>query len=120
MRAEDLEFLISSAGEELLRRAAEWDLVGDPVRAVTALRRNYPAEQVAAALEQADLRRRARTKFADAGRMLFTRAGLEQASGERVARWRARRFADWETVADLCCGIGGDTGALAVEHAVVA
>jgi SAM-dependent methyltransferase len=117
---ESLDFLMSAAGEELLARAAEWIAVGDPVRAVTALRRAYPADQVAAALEQAELRRRARAKFSAADRMLFTRAGLEQASGERVAGWRARRYAPWPAVADLCCGIGGDTRALAAEHVVVA
>lgn len=120
MKAEDLDFLGSAAGEALLARAAEWVEGGDPVRSVAALRREYPAEQVAVALEQAQLRRRARAKFAAADRMLFTPAGLEQASGERAARWRARRFQEWPLVADLCCGIGGDTGALAAERAVVA
>jgi hypothetical protein len=116
----DLDFLTSAVGEALLARAAEWVAEGDPVRAVAALRREHPPEQVAAALEQAKLRRRARVKFADADRMLFTRAGLEQASGDRVARWRARRYTERAVVADLCCGIGGDTMALAAAHAVVA
>ena len=119
-KAADLDFLCSTAGETLLARAAKWVEGGDPVQAVAALRREYPAEQVAVALEQAVLRRRARAKFADADRMLFTRTGLEQASGDRVARWRARRYGEWPLVADLCCGIGGDTGALAVERSVVA
>src|SRR5207244_4035625 len=88
--------------------------------AVARLRRQYPAEAVAAALEQAELRRRAREKFEDADRLLFTRPGLEQASGDRVARWRARRYEPWPVVADLCCGIGGDTMALAASHAVLA
>jgi SAM-dependent methyltransferase len=42
--------------------------------------------------------------------MLFTRAGLEQASSEPVARHRAQRFSG--RVLDLCCGIGGDLLAL--------
>jgi hypothetical protein len=120
MRAEDLAYFTSAAGEELLTRAAEWVAAGDPVRAVTALRKSYPADRVAAALEQAELRARARARFGGASRMLFTRTGLEQASGDRVARWRARRYAGPAVVADLCCGIGGDTAALAADHAVVA
>jgi hypothetical protein len=120
VKAADFDFLRSAAGAALLARAAEWVGAGDPVRAVAALRREYPAEQVAVALEQAQLRQRARAKFADAEGMLFTRAGLEQASGDRVAHWRARRYREWSLVADLCCGIGGDTGALATERAVVA
>jgi hypothetical protein len=120
VNAADLDFLRSAAGEALLARAAAWVERDDPVRAVAALRREYPAEQVAIALDQAQLRRRARAKFGDADRMLFTPTGLEQASGDRVARWRARRYREWAVVADLCCGIGGDTGALAAEHPVAA
>ena len=57
------------------------------------------------------LRQRATAKFSRAESMLFTRAGLEQATAEPVARHRARRFAeagDDGPVFDLCCGIGGD------------
>lgn len=120
MKATELEFLGSAAGEALLARAAEQLAAGDLLRAVAVLRREHPAEQVALALQQAQLRRRARTRFADAERMLFTPAGLEQASGDRVARWRARRYGGRKVIADLCCGIGGDTRALAIEHLVVA
>ncbi len=51
--------------------------------------------------------------FADA--MLFTAAGLEQASRLSVAARHARRFAaaGVEVVADLGCGIGADSMALA-------
>lgn len=83
------------------------------------LRRQWPAELVAAATEQAALRARADEKFVRAGSMMFTRDGLEQATSEDVARHRARRFAtagDITTVLDLCCGIGGDM--LAIGAAV--
>lgn len=62
------------------------------------------------------MRTRAADKFGDAQRMLFTRAGLEQATSEHVARHRARRFANGipaGLVLDLCCGIGADLTALA-------
>jgi hypothetical protein len=52
--------------------------------------------------------------------MFFTRAGLEQASSEPVARHRARRYDGARLVADLCCGIGGDLVALAAGRAVLA
>ena len=68
----------------------------------------------------AELRLRARAKFDRAGRMFFTRSGLEQASAEVVARHRARRFDTAGPVADLCCGIGGDLIALAERHPVLA
>jgi SAM-dependent methyltransferase len=50
--------------------------------------------------------------------MFFTRDALEQASGERVAAACAARFAGCNLAADLGCGIGGDTIALA-RHADV-
>ena len=80
---------------------------------------DVPRAGVTAALGQVDLRARAATRFGpDAARMLFTREGLEQATRRAVADHRAaslvRRSAGAvHTVADLCCGIGGDLLALA-------
>ena len=83
--------------------------------AAERLRRSFPAEEVAWAVTQASLRRRAEAKFSRAAEMLFTPAGLEQASREPVARWRAQRFAEAgvEEVWDLGCGIGSDAMACA-------
>jgi len=67
-------------------------------------------------LSQAELRRKAQAKFGDsASAMLFTPAGLEQASRSSVARLHASRFAatDCHTVADLGCGIASESIALA-------
>ena len=64
--------------------------------------------------------RRAREKFSQAERMFFTRKGLEQATDEQFAAYKASRFSDAGRVADLCCGIGGDLLALAAAAAAVA
>lgn len=83
------------------------------------LRARWPADLVAAATAQAELRARAAVKFTRGAQMLFTRAGLEQASGEIAARWRARRLREHATrIADLCTGIGGDALALQATVAV--
>jgi len=83
----------------------------------TRLRRDHPAELVSAALSQARLRERAAAKFGapDAGRMFFTPHGVEQATRTSVATYRARRLHGLgvRSVADLCCGVGGDAIALA-------
>ncbi|MCW8130826.1 MAG: SAM-dependent methyltransferase [Planctomycetota bacterium] len=84
------------------------------------LSKQYPRELARAALEQAMLRARARAKFSAAARMYFTAEALEQASGERIAAHRARRFAGFASVADLCCGIGGDALSLAAVARVEA
>lgn len=111
---EQLEALLVGRGGELLARLAEDGVRhGGSLRLGEALRRDYPAELVAAALTLSDLRARARAKFDRAEEMFFTRAGLEQASGERVARHRAERFHGSGAMADLCTGVGGDLIALA-------
>jgi SAM-dependent methyltransferase len=76
----------------------------------------HPPDLIAAALTQNRLRARAVPKFgALAARLFFTADGLEQATRRIVAEHRVRRFAALPTgrVADLCCGIGGDTLAFA-------
>jgi hypothetical protein len=89
----------------------------DPLAAASALRaQGHPPALAAAALTQAVLRRKARTKFGPvADRLLFTRAGLEQATRAPVARRRAARLAaaGVRSVADLGCGLGADTLAFA-------
>ncbi|MFE9447283.1 methyltransferase domain-containing protein [Streptomyces sp. NPDC006739] len=89
----------------------------DELAVATRLRRDHPADLVSAALGQARLRQRAVVKFgaADAERMFFTPNGVEQSTRASVAAYRARRLRTLgvTSVADLCCGIGGDAIALA-------
>ncbi|WP_442802732.1 class I SAM-dependent methyltransferase [Streptomyces sp. CB01373] len=89
----------------------------DELAVATRLRREHPAELVSAALGQARLRQRAAAKFGaeDAGRMFFTPNGVEQSTRASVAAHRAARLRESgvTSVADLCCGIGGDAIALA-------
>ena len=107
--------LLTPRGRRALAEAEE--LVGaDPVVAATRMRKTYDAALTSAALTQAGLRERARSKFgADAGLMYFTPHGLEQATRTEVAAHRARRLAaaGGLRIADACCGVGGDLLALA-------
>ena len=77
------------------------------------LRDEYPVEMVVAALTLQDIRRKptASKKFSRAEQMWLTPTGLEQATAESVARHKAQRFEG--SVWDYCCGIGGDSLALA-------
>jgi SAM-dependent methyltransferase len=118
---EELAALVAPIGQELLDHLARMQVTPETeLRVGALLRRDYPAELVTAALGQHELRLRAQAKFTRAQRMYFTRAGLEQATSEVIARHRARRFAGATRVADLCCGIGGDLLALAGRRDVVA
>jgi SAM-dependent methyltransferase len=113
--------LLTPAGRELLDRLAGEDVTPDRALALSAeLRKSYPPPLVAAALTQQSLRMSARAKFAHADAMLFTRPGLEQASSELAAAHSSRRFRPYNTVADLCCGIGGNLAALAAGPRVLA
>lgn len=112
----DLAPLLTAEGRALL------DLVrgtapADELAVATRLRREHPAGLVSAALGQARLRQRAAAKFgaADAERMFFTPNGVEQSTRASVAGYRAERMKAQgvTSVADLCCGIGGDAIALA-------
>jgi hypothetical protein len=109
-------WLLTEAGQALLAEAETADLSDTAqLRELERLRRMASPEQAAAAYEMARLRRRGTAKFSQAHRMYFTREALEQASGELVATYRATRYAQLSgtiQVADLCCGIGGDTLAL--------
>ena len=89
-----LAALLSPAGAELLGYLAGQEVTPRTALALgTRLRAQYPADLVAAALAQHELRLAARDKFSRAMQMFFTRDGLEQASAEVVARHRAARYA---------------------------
>ena len=128
MDAAELRVLLSPEGLRLLDDIGPLDSTADIVRTVSRLRAaGHSAALVAAVLEQARLRAKARGKFGDfADRLLFTAEGLEQATRLRVAAGHAGRYADAgiDVVADLGCGIGADAlafagldlGVLAVER----
>ncbi|MFU8854084.1 THUMP-like domain-containing protein [Micromonospora sp. SL1-18] len=90
---------------------------GDPLTAAARLRSAGVAPGLAAAaLTQAELRRRAGGKFGpEAAGMFLTRPGLEQATRRVVADRRAARLraAGVRTLADLGCGLGADALAAA-------
>ena len=121
MDLETFNWLLTDAGQALLAEAQSGDL-SEParLRELTRLRRLAPPERSAAAYEIAQLRARAATKFSLAGKLYFTREALEQASGELIAAHRAERYRSYATIADLCCGAGADTLALARIASVVA
>lgn len=82
---------------------------------ISRLRRKFRVEQVSALNEQIELRQRGRIKFRFADRMLFTRVGLEQATDEAIARYKAKRFAGATQVMDICSGVGGDLSGFASQ-----
>ena len=116
MDLEGISALLTEQGWALLESLPPYDEaeampLGERLRAA-----GHPPALVAAALTQSRLRAAAHAKFGPfAAGMLFTPAGLEQATRLPVAARHAQRFtsAGVERVADLGCGIGSDSMALA-------
>ncbi len=119
-----IDFLLTAEAQSALAQLASQDLSERAsLELLTALRCTWSPEQAAALLDQARLRRKAGDKFSHPERLLLTDDGLQQASSRAVAVYRAQQFADlllrspvaghppW--VADLGCGLGADTIALA-------
>ena len=117
METSELLEVLSADGLRLLDSLGPYDPKADVVRTVSELRAaGHPAGMVAAVLNQSKLRAKAGPKFGPfADRMLFTEAGLEQATRLSIAALHAGRFRDAgvASVADLGCGIGADALALA-------
>jgi SAM-dependent methyltransferase len=117
MESAELRELLTPEGVALLDSLPAYTSATDVLKMVASLRKdgNSPS-LVATVLTQAKLRGKATAKFGDfAQRMLFTEAGLEQATRLPVAALHAGRFvrAGLTSVADLGCGIGADALAFA-------
>ncbi len=117
MDRDEVRELLSTEGLRLLDGLPRYESTRDVVRMVSELRAaGHPPARVAAVLTQAKLRARAEAKFGPfAASMLFTEAGLEQATRLSVAALHAGRFqsAGLGWIADLGCGIGADALAIA-------
>ncbi|GAA2002837.1 class I SAM-dependent methyltransferase [Microbacterium ulmi] len=117
MEMAELTALLTPDGLRLLDELPPVDSAADVARVVSRLRAaGHSPDLVSAVVGQSRLRARAQAKFGTfAQRMLFTRAGLEQATRLEIAARHAGRFRDagLTSVADLGCGIGGDAMGLA-------
>jgi hypothetical protein len=117
MESTELRELLTPEGMRLLDSLEPWTSTTDVVRAVARLRKaGHSAVLVAAVLHQSRLRAKAGPKFGEfADRMLFTTAGLEQATRLSVAAMHAGRYrgAGLTRIADLGSGIGADALAMA-------
>ncbi|MCA9320062.1 MAG: hypothetical protein KDB53_04975 [Planctomycetes bacterium] len=111
-------YLISDAGRE---RALE--VAADPRRSdqvLRSLRDELPADLAAALIDQMRGRASLARRHPRASELFTTTRAAAQATSAVVAAWRARRFAGVASVADLGCGLGADSMALAREAPTIA
>ncbi|WP_421734684.1 THUMP-like domain-containing protein [Cellulomonas sp.] len=116
MDREGIAQLLSPAGWALLSALPPYDESRTLALSERMRDEGIDPALVAAALTQSRLRAKATAKFGTfADGMLFTAAGLEQATRLTVAAHHARRFRDAGStlVADLTTGIGADAMAFA-------
>lgn len=107
MTPEDLEFLRTAAGRDLLDLAAglAWSRA-DLVASTAAVRRADPVH-AAAAIDVVTARARARGRIRGAGAMLLTDEAVQQATAWPVAALRAGRLAGRD-VHDVTCSVGAE------------
>lgn len=109
----DYEWLISDAGRDHLARTIQSSSSGKSITSlVSKLRRELTPEQTHLILEQSRLRERAASKFSKADAMFFIDLRLQQSTSESIAIYKSSYFPDGP-IADLCCGLGGDSIGLA-------
>src|SRR5690606_29083937 len=117
MEHAELDALLTPEAMTLLDELDPVETTNDVARVVSRLRAaGLGPDLVSAVVGQSRLRHRASAKFGEfAHHMLFTRAGLAQATRMSVSAHHAGRFARASigSVADLGCGIGGDSLAFA-------
>lgn len=102
---DDYRWLTGAEAERILVDAAD---ATDPLALVSRLRKSLSPARAALVAEQATLRQRAVRKFARAAELFFTKRGLEKATDEVTASYKAARFPTEVPLVDLCSGIGGD------------
>ena len=117
---EDHHWLTSAQGRELIelvrQKCDERGLLA--IADQRRLQSRFPANLVGQAHDLLLLRRKAASKFACAEEMFLTAKSLEQASDQAIGAYKASRFPQGGSLADLCCGIGGDLIPLAKTGSV--
>jgi hypothetical protein len=113
-------WLLTEPGAKLIRLAGE--ITQPEVADIARLRRHGDQDQVRIALELVSARRRAVHKFESVDDFWCDLPGIEQATSEAIADWKAARFERHgvSEVIDACSGIGGDARSLARSSSVEA
>ena len=111
---DDIAFLRSERGSQYLAAYADTDVSeSNTLPLLTTLRKSLSPTEASAVVTTLRLRRQAAAKFPRFAReMLFTEAGLQQASHPLARHYRAGLVVSSNAL-DICCGIGGDSLALA-------
>lgn len=111
MTPEDLDFLCTDAGVDLLALAGGLDFSRTRVVASAATVRDADPEHAAAAIDVVTARARARGRIRGAETMLLTDEAVQQATAWPVAALRAQRLAGRD-LHDVTCSVGAELNEL--------
>lgn len=111
MTPEDLEFLSTDAGRDLLSLAAGLDWSRGALVASTAAVRRADPVHAAAAIDLVTARSRARGRIRGAETMMLADEAVQQATAWPVAALRAQRLAG-RSVHDVTCSVGAELAEL--------
>ena len=78
------------------------------INQISQLRAKYPNIPICDMLTQVNLQKKALNKMPFAEKWLWTEKNLQQASTFHLAQYHGTLFERYDTVADICCGIGAD------------
>lgn len=115
---EAARFLVSTEGVEFARRVD--NDADDDVRVLRRLRKKLDAARAAGLVSQRRGRRALAHRHQSAASLFLTADAVSQASSQRAAAWRARRFERRGLIADLTASVGLDALELAKQAPVVA
>ncbi|MBN2046318.1 MAG: hypothetical protein JW750_00635 [Anaerolineaceae bacterium] len=108
------DFLITQRAQAALKYLSEAELNHrNHLNHITRLRKEFSPDEAGWLLDQALLRQKASDKFVAPRECLFIDEALQQASSLAVAAYHAQLFSPFQCAADLGCGIGADSIALA-------
>lgn len=111
MTPEDLDFLLTGPGRDLLSLAAGLDWSRASLVFSTAVVRRADPGHAAAAIDVVTARQRARGRLRGADRMLLTDEAVQQATAWPVGALRAQRLAGRD-VHDVTCSVGAELAEL--------
>ncbi len=92
------------------------------VAQMSQLRKSWSLEEIQVGIDHLRAQEKLARKLQSFPSLVGDSSGAEQASSERIAKYKAQRFQSLnsETIYDLCCGIGLDALALAEHQPVIA
>lgn len=91
----------------------------EPLLLANKLAEQFTSEERIRITEWIALSNKIRSKFGISHMLLCDRLAYEQSTGRLLSEWKTRLWPQKVVIADLCCGMGGDSLFLSDKHTVI-